>query len=71
MGVVGINTYWEMLTNALRVIVNNSFTKIYIYIYIYIMKKKNNVLTTFFISHKSGEKTFLQWIINHCPKGTH
>ena len=34
MGVVGINTYWEMLTNALRVIVNNSFKK-------KIMEKKN------------------------------
>ena len=35
MGVVGINTYWEMLTNSLRVIVNNSFTK---------KKKKKKIL---------------------------
>ena len=38
------------------------------------MKKKKkkviNILTAFFISHKSGIKTFLKWIINEYPKGT-
>ena len=33
-------------------------------------EKKINVLIVFFISHKSGVKTFLKWIVNHCPKGT-
>ena len=33
-------------------------------------KKKINVLTIFFISHKSDVKTFLKWIINQCPMGT-
>ena len=31
-------------------------------------KKVINILTVFFISHKSGIKTFLKWIINKCPK---
>ena len=31
-------------------------------------KKVINILTAFFISHKSGIKTFLKWIINECPK---
>ena len=34
-------------------------------------KKTINVLTVFFISHKSDVKTFLKWILNECPKGTH
>ena len=42
-------------------------------------KKKNktkqnktiNILTTFFISHKSGIKIFLKLNINQCPKDTH
>ena len=29
-------------------------------------KKTINVLTTFFISHKSNVKTFLKWIFNQC-----
>ena len=33
-------------------------------------KKTINILTAFFISHKSGVKTFLKWIVNQCPKGT-
>ena len=33
-------------------------------------KKVINTLTAFFISHKSGIKTFLKQIINECPKGT-
>ena len=34
-------------------------------------KKTINVLTVFFISHKSDVKIFLKWILNQCPKGTH
>ena len=33
-------------------------------------EKKINVLTAFFIFHKSG-KTFLKLIVNQCPKDTH
>ena len=33
-------------------------------------KKIINVLIAFFISHKSGVKIFLKWIINQCSKGT-
>ena len=33
-------------------------------------KKIINVLTFFFISHKSNVKTFLKWILNQCPHGT-
>ena len=32
-------------------------------------KKTINILIIFFIFHKSGVKTFLKLIINHCPKG--
>ena len=32
-------------------------------------KKTINILTTFFISHKSNIKTFLKWIVNYYPKG--
>jgi len=33
-------------------------------------KKVINVLTAFFIFHKSDVKTFFNWILNQCPKGT-
>ena len=33
-------------------------------------EKKINVLTAFFISHKSDVKTFFNWILNECPKST-
>ena len=33
-------------------------------------KKIINILTAFFISHKSDFKIFLKWIVNKCPKGT-
>ena len=33
-------------------------------------KKTINVLTAFFIFHKSDVKTFFNWIFNQCPKGT-
>ena len=32
-------------------------------------KKTINILSTFFISYKSGVKTFLKWITNHYLKG--
>ena len=44
----------EMLTNVLRVIVNNPFKKKFT------EKKIINVSTVFSISHKSGVKTFLK-----------
>ena len=33
-------------------------------------KEKNaiNILTNFFIFHKSDVKFFLKWIVNQCPK---
>ena len=34
-------------------------------------KKTINFITVFFISHKSGVKTFLKQIVNNCPKGIH
>ena len=61
-----------MLTNALRAMVSNPFKKRF-----YRKGKKEkekekaiNVLIAFFISHKSGVKLFLKWIVNYCLKGT-
>ena len=34
-------------------------------------KKVINILTIFFISHKSNIKNFLKWIINECPTHQH
>ena len=55
-----------MLIDALKVIVNNSFKESSNEK----RKKKINVLTIFSIFHKNCVKTFLKWIVNHCPKGT-
>ena len=52
-----------MLTNALRALVNNLFKESFY------EEKKINVLTVYFISHKSGVKNFLKWIVNQCFKG--
>ena len=56
-----------MLISALRVLVKNSVKESF-----YRKKKKINVLTTFFISHKSDVKTFLKLIVKgtrwHKPK---
>ena len=49
-----------MLTNALRVLVNNLFEKSF-----YGKKKTINILTIFFISHKSGIKIFLKWLLTN------
>ena len=55
-----------MLTSALMALVNNPFKESF---YGKWKKKKViNILTIFFISHKSGIKTFLKWIIKECPK---
>ena len=45
-----------MLTSALRALVNNSVKKSFYRK----RKKKINILTAFFISHKSDVKTFLK-----------
>ena len=51
---------WEMLMSALKAF--NLFKESF---YGKWKKKKViNILTTFFISHKSDIKTFLKWIIN-------
>ena len=57
---------WEILTSAFRALVKNPVKESF-----YGKRKKKNVLTAFFISHKSGVKTFLKWILNQCPKGTY
>ena len=44
----------KMLTDVVRVMVNNSFKENFY------REKKNNVLTTFSISHKNGVKLFLK-----------
>ena len=55
-----------MLTDAFRAMVNNSFKES-----LYGKRKKIiNVLIVFFISYKSGIKTFLKWIVKDCLKGT-
>ena len=59
---------WVMLTSALRVLVNNLVKESF---YGKRKKKTINVLTVFFIFHKSDVKTFLKWILNQCSKGTH
>ena len=57
-----------MLPSALRALVKNPVKENF---YRKIKKKKTiNVLTAFFISHKSDVKTFLKWIVNQCPKDT-
>ena len=52
--------------SALRALINNLVKENFIGK----EKKTINILTAFFISHKSDVKTFLQWIINQYPKGT-
>ena len=47
-----------MLTSALRILVNNPAKESFY------EKKKINILTAFFIFHKSNVKNFLKWIIN-------
>ena len=57
-----------MLTNAFRALINNPFKESF---YGKRKKKKEiDVLTAFFISHKSCVKIFLKWIVNQYSKGT-
>ena len=51
--------------DAFRVMVNNSFKESFYEK----INKVINILIIFFIFHKSGVKTFLKLIVNHCPKG--
>ena len=55
----------EMLTSALRAFIKNPIKESF-----YGKRKKNNILTHFFICHKSDVKTFLKLIVNKYPKGT-
>ena len=48
-----------------RVMVNNSIKESF-----YGKKKTINILTTFFIFHKSDVKTSLKWILNQWSNGT-
>ena len=52
--------------SVLKVLVNNPVKKKN-----YGKKKTINILTVFFIFHKSDVKTFLKWIVNHCSKSIH
>ena len=56
----------KILTTVLKVLVNNPFKENFL------ENEKNviNILTTFFISHKSDIKTFLKWIINEYLKNS-
>ena len=56
-----------MLTSAFRTLVQNPIKK---KASMGKEKKKVNVLTVFFISHKNDVKTFFNQIVNQCPKGT-
>ena len=56
-----------MQTSTLKALVKNLVIEIF-----YRKRKKIiNVLTVFFISHKSDVKNFFNWILNQCPKGIH
>ena len=56
----------ENAKDDLMIMVNDSFKESF-----YKKRKKViNVLTVVSIFYKSGVKTFIKWIINHCPKGT-
>ena len=57
-----------MLTSVLRALVKNPVKKSF---YGKGKKKTINILTAFFISHKSDVKTFFNWILNQCFKGTY
>ena len=56
--------------NALRALVNNLFKEIFYGKRKKKKKKTINVLTAFFISHKSDVKIFLKCIVNQWPKDT-
>ena len=50
-----------MLTSILRALVKNLIKESF-----YGKKKVINVLTVFFIFHKSNVEIFFNWILNHC-----
>ena len=52
-----------MLKSVLKVLIKNPIKESFY------EKRKNaiNILTAFFISHKSDVKIFLKWIFNECP----
>ena len=52
-----------MLTSAFRALVKNPVKENF---YGKRKEKTVNILTVFFISHKSDVKTFLKWIVNEC-----
>ena len=60
-----------MLTNVFRVMVNNQFKEFFFMGKEKKKKKPINVSTAFFISYKNSVKTFLKWIVNHCPKNNY
>ena len=66
------NKKMEMLIDAVKAMVNNSFKENF---YRKRKKKVINVLTVFFFFFsffiKSGVKTFLKLIVNHFLKGTY
>ena len=53
--------HWVMLMSVLRALVKNPIKESF---YEKRKKKAINILTVFFISHKSDIKTFFNWILN-------
>ena len=53
----------EMLTSTLRTLIKNPVKESF-----YGKKIIINVLTVFFIPHKSDVKTFIKLIVNECPR---
>ena len=53
----------KILMNALKALVKNPVKESFY------GKRKKNILTIFFISHKSDVKTFLKCIVNEYSKG--
>ena len=56
---ISLNIFRVMLSSALRALIKNPVKEIF-----YGKKKTINILTAFFISHKSDVKTFFNLIIN-------
>ena len=57
---------WEILTSALRTLVNNSFQESFDITFMENEKNCQNINCFFFFFHKF----FFNWIINQCPKDT-
>ena len=56
---ISLNIFRVMLSSAFRALIKNQVKEIF-----YGKKKTINILTAFFISHKSDIKTFFNWILN-------